>query len=55
MQISSADESDDEENDEEDQSLMAKEDSDSEPRDLLVLMGSSDSNVDDEYETEISF
>lgn len=38
MQISSTNESDNEESDEVDQSLMVKEDSDSEPEDLLALM-----------------
>lgn len=48
MQSSSKDESNaDEESDEEDQSLMAKEDSDLGPEDLLALMENSDSDVDE--------
>nr|XP_033517731.1 uncharacterized protein LOC117282005 [Nicotiana tomentosiformis] len=53
MQSSSTDEyDDDEESDEDDQSLMAKEDSDTKPEDLIGLMATSYSNINDEEEPE---
>lgn len=56
MQSSSTDKfDDDEESDEDDQSLMAKEDSDTKPEDLLGLMATSYSNINDEEEPEVSF
>lgn len=54
IQTSSIDESDDGKCNKVDQSLIAKEDSDLEPEDLLILMANSDSDVNDDEE-DVSF
>lgn len=50
MQISFTNKYDNEESDIEDQLVIAKEDSDSEPEDLLALMVNLDSDIDDDEE-----
>lgn len=55
IQISSTDKSCDKESDEEDQSLIAKVESDLEPEDHFSLMINSNSDVDNEEEPEVSF